>query len=137
MQDFPDEMGAAPQRVLVLDASAVLAILQSEPGAEVVAARLSEPTAAHMSAVNWSEVLQKLRQRGHEQVGQSLRMMLAMISVQHVTQADAEAAAALWQPGTGLSLADRLCIALGQRLNAEILTADQAWSGIPNVTVIR
>lgn len=64
-------------------------------------------------------------------------MLLAMFTVVDVTQADAEAAAELWQPGSGLSLADRLCIALGRRLKAEVLTADSAWSGMPGVTVIR
>ncbi len=46
---------------------------------------------------------------------------------------DAEAAAQLW-PATvrlGLSLGDRACIALGQRLQVTILTADQSWQTVP------
>ncbi len=37
------------------------------------------------------------------------------------------AGARRWAPGEGLSLADRLCMALGDRLDADIWTADQAW----------
>ena len=47
--------------------------------------------------------------------------------VEPVTVADAEWAAVRWQPGEGLSLADRLCLALGDRLDATVLTADRSW----------
>jgi PIN domain nuclease of toxin-antitoxin system len=33
----------------------------------------------------------------------------------------------MWRPGSGLSLGDRLCLALAQRLDADVLTADRAW----------
>ncbi len=41
--------------------------------------------------------------------------------------ADAEVAADLWRKGTGLSLADRLCLALGLRMDLPVATADAAW----------
>lgn len=54
-----------------------------------------------------------------------------------VTQADAEEAALLCAVGSSLSLADRLCLALTDRLAATALTADAAWRGFPNVRMIR
>ena len=38
-----------------------------------------------------------------------------------------ERAAALWRRGSGLSLADRLCLATAHRLSAVVWTADTAW----------
>lgn len=57
--------------------------------------------------------------------------------VEPVGQADAEDAARLWRQGDGLSLADRLCLALGRRLGQEILTADGAWRGHTGVVLVR
>jgi ribonuclease VapC len=59
------------------------------------------------------------------------------LSVLPVTQADAEWAAFRWRRGEGLSLADRLCLALAHRLGTEVLTADQAWGAEPPVRQIR
>jgi PIN domain nuclease of toxin-antitoxin system len=39
--------------------------------------------------------------------------------------------------GAGLSLADRLCLALGDRLDADVLTADQAWGAGERIKQIR
>jgi PIN domain nuclease of toxin-antitoxin system len=50
---------------------------------------------------------------------------------------DAEAAAAMWQEGTPLSLADRLCLALAERLELPVLTADRAWQGLDRVELLR
>lgn len=54
-----------------------------------------------------------------------------------VTLAEAEASGQIEETRDGLSLGDRLCIALSQRLSAEILTADEAREEIPGVTSIR
>lgn len=43
------------------------------------------------------------------------------------THQDAELAARLWKRGSGLSLGDRLCLALAERLDVEAVTADVAW----------
>ncbi|MEO5985895.1 MAG: hypothetical protein ABIW50_06100 [Candidatus Limnocylindria bacterium] len=48
-----------------------------------------------------------------------------------MTVADAEIAAELWHTGTALSLGDRLCLALGVRMNAVVATADEAWVAVP------
>ncbi|HEX6128573.1 MAG TPA: hypothetical protein VF071_06090 [Candidatus Limnocylindria bacterium] len=43
-----------------------------------------------------------------------------------VTREDGERASHLWQPASGLSLADRLCLALGLRLQATVATMDDS-----------
>jgi hypothetical protein len=48
-------------------------------------------------------------------------------SIEPVTEADAEWAAGRWVQGEGRSLADRLCMALGERLDAAVWTADGSW----------
>lgn len=117
------------------DASALLAYLQGEPGAALVAESLD--TGGSCSAANWSEVAQKVTFAGANwQLARGLLLSYPLI-VAPVTIEDAEAAAQLWVMGTGLSLADRLCLALGQRLQGDILTADKAWAGLPRVTVVR
>ena len=42
-----------------------------------------------------------------------------------------------WRAGEGLSLADRLCLALGNRLDREVLTADTSWGTEPGIRQIR
>lgn len=49
------------------------------------------------------------------------------LAVVPVTVEDAEWAARRWRSGEGLSLSDRLCLALADRLDEEALTADQSW----------
>jgi PIN domain nuclease of toxin-antitoxin system len=57
--------------------------------------------------------------------------------VEPVTRIDAEWAAARWRAGEGLSLGDRLCLALGERLDAEVWTADRRWGEAGRVRQIR
>jgi len=120
----------------VLDASALLAYAQGEPGEAVVEGALDTGTAV-CSAANWSEVIQQLRARGSRwDLARALFMSFGL-TVEPVTIEDAERAAELWKPRSGLSLGDRLCLALGERRGEEVLTADQAWAGRPGVTIIR
>jgi ribonuclease VapC len=121
----------------VVDASVVLAWLQDEPGADDAEPLLTEGV---IGAANWSEVLQKARQHGAqtEVVGRLLASF--GLDVVDVTSEDAELAADLWHQGTVLSLADRLCLALGARLDLEVATADVAWADVEGsspVLVIR
>lgn len=121
---------------VVLDASAVLAYLQQEPGAAKVQAALEG--VAVCGAANWSEAAQWSLSSGRDWA--RARAMLLEdhgLTVAAVTAEDAEEAARLWQPRGNLSLADRLCLALGSRLSCDILTADQEWSGLPGVRMIR
>lgn len=108
----------------VLDASAVLAFLQGEQGADEVESTLPE---AVIGAANWAEVLQKIRARNADvAIARSLLLSYG-VRIEAVSASDGEQAAALWQRGDGLSLGDRLCLALGRRLNVPVLTADRAW----------
>lgn len=119
---------------IVLDASALLALLNSEPGAEVVAA---VATRAVMSAVNFSEVVTKLADSGMPE--DTIRLVLAGLGLE-VMAFDAEQGmtAGLLRVKTrtmGLSLGDRACLALGIFLKLPVLTADQTWIDVADVDV--
>lgn len=119
----------------VLDASALLAFAQGELGEEVVEAALLD--GAVCGAANWSEVAQKVR--AHERDWGLVRALVLGygLEVEPVTEQDAEAAAARWTRGAGLSLADRLCLALGDRLDRPVLTADRSWGEEGRIRQIR
>ncbi len=120
----------------VFDSSALLAYLLGEAGGEEVARRLTTEGGS-CGAANWSEVAQKVRSAGMDwQIARAV-LLGHELDVEPVDEVDAEQAAVLWAVGSGLSLADRLCLALGGRLDEAIVTADRAWGDRPGVTVIR
>ena len=111
---------------VVLDASALLALLNGEDGAEAVAAVLPE---AAVSAVNISEVVAKLAEAGMPR--KAIRDALQGLPLD-VVPFDQEQAyeAGLLRPSTrgiGLSLGDRACLSLALRLALPALTADRTW----------
>lgn len=118
---------AAPQ--YVLDASALLALLHDEPGGEFVHPRLP---AAVMSSVNWAEVVQKCVARGVDIDGLRIDLGSLGLRVWPFNSDDAEASGRLWSTtkALGLSLGDRACLAMGQRLSLPVLTADRAWGSL-------
>ena len=59
------------------------------------------------------------------------------LRVEPVEAGDAETAAELWLAVPALSLADRLCLATPDRLDATVWTADRAWGGTDQVRQIR
>lgn len=120
---------------VVLDASAVLAFLLGEDGAESVEVALVGD--ARCGAANWSEIAQKVLAAGRD--WDIVRALLSSydIEVVPVDADDAEWAAHRWKRGEGLSLADRLCLALAERCEAEVLTADAAWGTSSRVRQIR
>jgi PIN domain nuclease of toxin-antitoxin system len=120
---------------MVFDASALLAWLLEERGSAVVERALE--SGGSVSAANWSEVAQKVGRRGDAWPATKEILLSYEIVVEPVTREDAEAAAVLWSQASQLSLADRLCLVLGQRLDTDVLTADAAWSALPRVTLIR
>lgn len=109
----------------VLDASALLAYLQGESGADLVEQSLAAGAAC--GAANWSEVAQKVHHAGRNWELSAALLASYDLAVEPVTLADAETAAMLWTPDAGLSLGDRLCLALGLRMETEVMTADQRW----------
>jgi len=121
--------------VNVFDASALLAFMNQEQGAEQVENALVEGGVC--GAANWSETAQKVRQRGADW-GMARGLLLSYgLVVEPVTAADAETAVQLWKPGSALSLGDRLCLAQGARLAATVWTADRAWGSSGTIRQIR
>ena len=118
----------------VLDASAVLAFLLDEDGAEVVSEVLD---GASCGAANWSEVSQKVLAAGRDWDLVRTLLLGCGVRVEPVVADDAEWAARRWRAGEGLALADRLCMALAERLDADVLTADAAWGSGGRVRQIR
>ena len=110
----------------VVDASALLSMLQGEPGSERMRELLPGGV---MSAVNWSEMLQKLRARGRDPGRLPDLLTDAGARVVPFTADDAALAVALW-PRTktwGLSIGDRACLALALRLELPAVTTDRSW----------
>jgi PIN domain nuclease of toxin-antitoxin system len=119
----------------VLDASALLAFLQGEAGAEAVEGALEG--GARCGAANWSEVAQKVLAAGRDwDLARALLTSYSLV-IEDVTADDAEWAAARWRRGEGLSLADRLCLALADRLEGEAWTTDASWGEPAGIRQIR
>lgn len=112
---------------VVLDASAVLAVLQREPGADRVLARLG---GAAISAVNFAEVVTRLASKGTDlaQVLTDLHTLLGDIRPFDIRQAEAAGLLSASTRPFGLSLGDRACLTLAKHLNVPVLTADRAWA---------
>lgn len=113
----------------VVDASAVLCVLLGERGADTVAVRIK---GAWISSVNLTEVLTRLIDLGS--TPDDLDAVVPQLDL-IVVPFDAElgrAAADLRRMtrAAGLSLGDRACLALGDRLQATVLTGDRKWSSL-------
>jgi PIN domain nuclease of toxin-antitoxin system len=119
----------------VLDASALLAHLREEPGADVVAEAIAG--GAVISTVNLAEIFSRSADRGADPATLAFKLTQSglldgAITVEPFTAADAIEVARL-RPLTrdaGLSLGGRACLALARRLGAPVLTADTAWQGV-------
>lgn len=117
----------------VLDASALMAVLHDEDGASIVMEAIGEGAA--ISVANWAEVLSKLAEAGRAPEDASAELRRAegsrrALTIEPMTAADCITIARL-RPITraqGLSLADRACLALAQRLRVPALTADREWA---------
>lgn len=119
----------------VLDASALLAFLQGEEGADAVEARLTER--AQCGAANWSEVAQKVLSADRDWDLARALLVSYDLRIEPVVVDDAEWAARRWRRGEGLSLGDRLCLALAGRVGVEAWTADTSWGTESPVRQIR
>jgi PIN domain nuclease of toxin-antitoxin system len=113
----------------VLDASAVLALLRGEPGAERVADYLN---GAAISSVILSEVVGRLALGGMAEA--YIRDVLQPLCIACMpAEASLALMAGLLQPATqpaGLSLGDRFCLALARQLSVPAVTSDRAWANI-------
>ena len=110
----------------VLDASAVLALLNQEPGANRVEPILSDSI---ISAVNYSEVLGKLIDSGMPE--DAARESVDLLGIEVIGfNAEVALIAATLRPATrklGLSLGDRSCLALGLASRHTVVTAERTW----------
>ena len=109
----------------VLDASAVLALLQEERGADEVE-RLMDGSL--MSCVNLSEVLQKAEQHGVETEGLEVDLEALGVEFRDFDVSSARPTALAWTPGSGLSLGDRACLALAGQVGGTAVTTDAHWA---------
>ena len=119
----------------LFDSSALLAFLQGEAGADVVEEAMLSGGAC--GAANWSETAQKTRQRGGDWSLARGLLESYGLNVEPVNADDAVRAALLWEPGSPLSLGDRLGLAQGERLDATIWTADSAWGSSASIRQVR
>ena len=126
-------MASAEAPASVLDASALLAVLNDEEGIEIVTEAIANGAA--VSVVNWAEVLSKVAERGAEPATAAAELRRAegsrrALTIEPLTAADCIEIARLrlLTKRQGLSLGDRACLVLAARLDVPALTADRAWA---------
>lgn len=117
--------------MIVLDASALIAFIRGQRGAERVADRLD---GSLLSAANLGEVLTKATEWGldpTEVLAEVKRLPIVVVPV----SAKHALTAALLRPLTrsaGLSLGDRFCLALALSTGLPAMCAEAAWKGLPH-----
>jgi ribonuclease VapC len=114
---------------VVLDASALLAFLRNEPGAEKVAEVLDR---CCISAVNLAETLGKMVEYGKPLEATAYQIERLRIPVIPFDAEQARVVASFWK-GTrsvGLSLGDRACLSLAHSRNMPALTTENDWQKV-------
>ena len=126
---------------VVLDASALLALLKGEPGADKVAEVL---TYSHMGVFNFAEVASHFFRRGmtDSEVDAILRPLPILLAPADADLAWDAARLRSLTADAGLSLGDRFCLALARREKLPVWTGDRIWGTLAgavgvDVTVIR
>ena len=120
----------------VFDASAVLAAIFEEPGADRVVALWAEGENL-LSAVNYAEVVSKLAERGMNEAEIAVVFEGVPLAVTTFDRRTAHQAGLL-RPATkpfGLSLGDRACLALGLVRQARVVTAERIWKKVRGIDV--
>ncbi len=111
----------------MLDASALLALLQGEPGADLVASIVGESV---LTSLNLAEVLGKLLEFGQPRdaalraIGQTAVQIVAFDGGMGIAAGEMIPAARR----AGLSLGDVACLALARRLGLPAYTGDRSWT---------
>lgn len=111
----------------VLDASALLAVLNNEPGADALP--LDVLAEAAISTVNLAEVHTKLVRAGISPGDAWTAAVAPVGEIMPFTEEQAKLAGALSARthALGLSLGDRACLALAISLHVPVYTADRNW----------
>ena len=111
----------------VLDSSAVIALIQQEPGAKVVERHLESAT---ISLVNYAEIIGYFAKRGLDRPG--IHELLDEFPAERIPLDEEQAVqVGLIEPMTrayGLSLADRACLILARTLDCPAVTGDRQWA---------
>jgi len=115
---------------IVLDASAMLAVLNGEPGSERLTLEMLSNAAG--STVNLAEVHTKLVSRGGDPDEAWEDALSAVHDPIPFTAEHARIAGDLvvQTRRLGLSLGDRACLALGVALHAPVYTTDKSWKDL-------
>lgn len=115
---------------MVVDASALLAYLLGEPGSDAVVAALQG--GATMSALNVAEVLSKLADAGAsvDEAWPAIETLGVEVTAVGTREAIDIARLRAATRDSGLSMADRACLALAAAQGVPALTADRAWMGV-------
>jgi len=115
---------------VVLDASAVLALLQQEPGAEELTVELLSRSS--ISTVNLAEVQTKLVREGVNAEEAWRATLIPVFEISPFTAEHAKIAGSLVARtrSLGLSFGDRACLALATTLDATVYTTEQIWRGL-------
>jgi len=114
---------------VVLDASAVIAQLRGEPGADQVVGQLR---GAYLSAVNLAEIAQRLINDGASDAAALETLDDLPCKVVPLDEPMAIRAGLMRRstPRRGLSIGDRACLALAEKMGLPVLTADRAWADL-------
>jgi len=118
---------------IVLDASAVLAMILNESGGRRVyelldALELGSDAEIFISSVNWCEILTRMQKENLLLCGDDLSAILAGVELVPFGRTDAGLAAAYAHVSRALSLGDRACLALAKSKQAIAWTTERLWS---------
>lgn len=121
---------------VVLDASALIAMLKGERGAAKVAAGVA---GARVSSVNYAEVVSHFIHAGMPERQVDAMLDPLPLTVVPADKALAQIAGRLRTPTAeaGLSLGDRFCLALARRDGLPAWTSDQNWRKIANAVEVK
>ena len=111
----------------VFDASALLAVILAEPGSDIAMLHMR---GSCVSAINVVEVIQRMDDHGvaADAVLQQLARLEIEIIPFEVTQAPSVAELRAITKHKGVSLADRVCLALAKARNMPVFTTDRVWA---------
>jgi ribonuclease VapC len=122
----------------VMDASALLALMQGEPGSDVVDELIQDQECV-ASSVNIAEVGTKLIDKGlaPAQLARTLKELNVQPIDFDLEQATLCASLRLSTKHVGLSIGDRACLALAQLVKGTAVTGDSAWSDVAEAVDVK